>query len=250
MQKKLTEMLHMKREPVGIYFANTTAVCDIDADPKSRNCVIPFLMKVSEGKTVSMDEKSCNCAGGATGCCFGDGFARWNPSIAKLLSQGYGEDAPAQMPAFMKAGERFFCTEDIAERFRNSLPYSERAYPRIVFAPMSKWGEIGEPDLVYLFLNPDQLGALVSMLCSHNGEVTNTISPYCSACQSIMFAADQMEREKPMAVMGLFDISQRYQPLANTLSLTMPYSRWAELSNDLDKSCLTSHSWREIEKRL
>ena len=60
----------------------------------------------------------------------------------------------------------------------------------------------------------------------------------------------EMEREEPMAVMGLFDISQRYQPLANLLSLIMPYSRWEDLSCDLDKSCLTSHSWRMIEKRL
>ena len=250
MQKKLTQMLHMKREPVGIYFGNTTAVCDVDADPQARNCVIPFLMKVSEGITVSMDEKSCNCAGGASGCCFGDGFARWNPSIAKLLSQGYGENAPAFLPAFAKEGERFFCTEEIAEQFRNALPYSERAYPRIVFAPMSRWAEIGTPDLVYLFLNPDQLGAVVSMLCSHNGKVDNTISPYCSACQCIMFAAEQMDKEEPKAVMGLFDISQRYEAMANLLSLTMPYSRWENLSCDLDKSCLTSHSWKKIEKRL
>ena len=250
MQRKLAEMLHMENEPVGIYFANTTVVCDMNAKPETRNCVIPLLMKAAEGLTISMDEKSCNCAGGATGCCFGDGFARWNPSIAKLLSQGYGDDAPAQMPAFMKEGERFFCTEEVAETFRNSLPYSQKAYPRIVFAPMSRWEETGNPDLVYLFVKPDQLGALVSMLCSHNGQVTNTISPYCSACQSIMFAAEQMEKEYPMAVMGLFDISQRYQPLANMLSLTMPYSRWADLSCDLDKSCLTSHSWRMIEKRL
>ena len=250
MQKRLTQMLHLKREPVGIYFANTTAVCDLDADPRARNCVIPLLMKASEGQIISMDEKSCNCAGGATGCCFGDGFARFDPSIAKLLSQGYGEDAPARMPAFMKDGERFFCTEEVAERFRNALPYSETAYPRIVFAPMSRWAQIGAPDLVYLFVSPDQLGALVSMLCSHNGEINNTVAPYCSACQSIMFGAEQMEKEHPMAVMGLFDISQRYQPLADMLSLTMPYSRWAELSCDLDKSCLTSHSWRNIEKRL
>lgn len=250
MQKKLVQMLHLEREPVGIYFANTTAVCDLDANPEKRNCVIPLLMKVSEGTIISMDEQSCNCAGGATGCCFGDGFARWNPSIAKLLSQGYGENAPPQMPAFMKDGERFFCTEEIAEKFRAALPYSEKAYPRIVFAPMSRWDEIGEPDLVYVFVNPDQLGAMVSMLCSHNGRLINTISPYCSACQSIMFAAEQMEQENPMAVMGLFDISQRYQPLVNTLSLTMPYSRWVELSTDLEKSCLTTHSWRAIEKRL
>ena len=250
MQKKLTEMLHLQREPIGIYFANTEAVCDMDAKPEARNCVIPLLMKVSEGQTISMDEKSCNCAGGATGCCFGDGFARLNPSICKLLSQGYGEDAPPQMPAFVKEGERFFYSEAVAEQFKNALPYSERAYPRIVFAPMSRWEEIGEPDLVFVFVNPDQLGAMVSMLCSHNGKVINTIAPYCSACQSIMFGAEQMDQEEPKAVMGLFDISQRYQPLANLLSMTMPYSLWTGLSKDLDKSCLTTHSWRAIEKRL
>ena len=250
MQRKLTQMLHMKREPVGIYFANTTAVCDMEANPKSRNCVIPLLMKVSEGLIISMDEESCNCAGGATGCCFGDGFARWNPTICKLLSLGYGDNLPPQMPAFAKEGERFFVTEDLAGKFKNALPYSEIAYPRIVFAPMSRWNEIGQPDLVYLFVNPDQLGALVSMLCSHNGKIFNTITPYCSACQSIMFAADQMNKEEPLAIMGLFDISQRYQSLANLLSLTMPYSLWDGLTRDLDKSCLTTHSWHAIEKRL
>ena len=59
-------MLHLEREPVGIYFANTTAVCDLDANPEKRNCVIPLLMKVSEGTIISMDEQSCNCAGAAT----------------------------------------------------------------------------------------------------------------------------------------------------------------------------------------
>lgn len=250
MQRQLAQMLHMEREPVGIYFGNTTAVCDMDAKPETRNCVIPILMKVSQGTVVSMDEKSCNCAGGATGCCFGDGFTRWNPSIRKLLSQGYGENAPANMPEFLKEGERFFCTEELADRFVKALPYSDKAYPRIVFAPMSRWADIGQPDLVYLFVNPDQLGALVGMLGSHNGEITNTIAPYCSACQSILYGAQQMEQERPMAVMGLFDISQRYKPLANMLSLTMPYSLWAGLAEDLDKSCLTTHSWRAIEARL
>lgn len=250
MQKKLTEMLHLKREPVGIFFANTSAVCDLDASPQKRNCVIPLLMEVSSGRVISMNEESCNCAGGATGCCFGDGFARWNPTIHKLLSQGYGENAPEGMPQFMKEGERFFCTEEIAQQWVKSLPYSQKAYPRIVFAPMSRWEEIGIPDLVYLFLLPDQLGAVVGMLGSHNGRITNTISPYCSACQSIMFGAEQLEKPEPMAVIGLFDISQRYASLANELSLTMPYSLWEGLHLDLEKSSLTTHSWRAVEKRL
>ena len=250
MQKKLTEILHMKREPVGIYFANTETICDMDANPEVRNCVMPLMMKASEGQVISMDEKSCNCAGGATGCCFGDGFTRLNPAISKLLSQGFGENAPEQMPQFMKEGERFFCTEDVADKFKNQLPYSEKAYPRIVFAPMSRWNEIGTPDLVYLFVTPDQLGAIAGMLGFHNGRQNNMISPYGSACQSIMFGAEQMEQEQPAAVLGLFDISQRYPQLANLLSLTMPYSIWADLSVDLDIKCVSSHSWRAIEKRL
>lgn len=53
-----------------------------------------------------------------------------------------------------------------------------------------------------------------------------------------------------MAIMGLFDIAQRSKVFANYLSLTMPYALWNGLSEDLDKSCLASHSWKEIEKRL
>lgn len=250
MQTKLVQMLHLRSEPVGIYFANTTAVCDRTADPNTRNCVMPLLMAASNGQVISMDEKSCNCAGGAVGCCFGDGFSRLNPSIEKLLSQGYGEDAPAGMPDFMKEGERFFCSEDVARKWRQSLPYSERAYPRIVFAPLSRWHDTGIPDLVYLFLNPDQLSAIMGMLGSHSGQRFTTVTPYGSACQSILFGAEQLEQAEPKAVMGLFDISQRYAALSNLLSLTIPYSLWIGLSQDLARSSLTTHSWHEIEKRL
>ena len=130
------------------------------------------------------------------------------------------------------------------------MPFSEKGYPRVVFAPMSKWKEVGNPDVVFTFANPDQISALVTMLGSHNGETLNTLAPFGAACHSIVYAAYQIEKEKPMAIMGLFDISQRRETLANNLSITMPYALWAELEEDLDKSCLTTHAWKEIEKRL
>ena len=34
------------------------------------------------------------------------------------------------------------------------------------------------------------------------------------------------------------------------VSLTVPYSLWETMNQDLDKSCLTTHSWKEIEPRL
>ena len=142
-------------------------------------------------------------------------------------------------------GRGFFCSEELAQKWRDNIPYSEKGYPLIVFAPLSRWNEIGAPDIIYIFAKPDQLSALVTMLGSHNGEALNTIAPFGSACQSIVYAVDQIEKERPMAIMGLFDISQRYDDLKDFLSLTIPYTLWEELIKVLDKSCLTTNSWKK-----
>ena len=33
MENKLTEWLHLKSEPIGIFLGNTDVVCDLDASP-------------------------------------------------------------------------------------------------------------------------------------------------------------------------------------------------------------------------
>ena len=101
-----------------------------------------------------------------------------------------------------------------------------------------------------VFADADRISVLVTMLGFHNGRTVNTIVPYGAACHSIVFAAEQLDSDDPMAVMGLFDISQRSKAIANYLSLTMPRALWESMSEGLDRSCLTTHSWREIEKRL
>ena len=148
-----------------------------------------------------------------------------------------------------KEGERFFCDADVAMKWRSNMPFSEKGYPRTVFAPLSRWEEIGTPDLVYIFANPDQISALVIMQGFHSGKAMNTVAPFGAACHSILYAAQQMEQEDPCAVMGLFDISQRSAALKNYLSMTMPWKLWENMTRDLDKSCLTTHSWRKIEQR-
>ena len=222
MQSKLVEMLHLDLEPVGIYFGNTEAECDVVAEPGKRNCVVPFLLSAARGKVAGIAEEGCTCPGGTVGLCFGE----------------------------MKEGERFFCDEETALKWRNAMPFSDRGFPRVVFAPESRWEEVGEPDLVLVFADADRISALVTMLGFHNGRIVNTVVPYGAACHSIVFAAEQLGSDDPMAVMGLFDISQRSKAIANYLSLTMPRVLWEGLQEGLDRSCLTTHSWREIEKRL
>ena len=249
MKSKLVEMLHLQLEPVGVFLGNTDAICDTQAQPSTRNCVVPFLLSAARGKVVGIDDEGCTCPGGTVGCCFGDGFTRKNPNIHVMLSQGMGDAAPPQAPIHLKEGERFFCDADTALKWRNTMPFSDAGFPRVVFAPESRWGEIGTPDLVLVFADADQLSALVTMLGFHNGRALNTIAPYGAACHSIVFAAEQLGKDEPMAVLGLFDISQRSKAIANYLSLTMPHALWTDMAADLDKSCLTTHAWKQIESR-
>ena len=250
MDVQLIQMLHLELEPVGIFLGNTDAECDIAASPEKRNCIVPLLLSAARGKVISVDEESCNCPGGAVGCCFGDGFTRGNPNIHIMLSQGMGDAAPPNAPIHMKEGERFYCTEELALKWRAEMPYSEKGYPRVVFAPQSRWGGIGNPDLVLVFANADQISAMVALLGFHNGRALNTIAPFGAACHSIVYSVEQMEQDEPLAVMGLFDISQRNRAIEDYLSLTMPFALWEKLSCDLDKSCLTTHAWKAIEERL
>ena len=193
----------------GIFLGNTSAICELEASPQKRNCVIPFVLAAAKGKITSLDEDGCTCPGGAVGACFGDGFTRLNPNIHVLLSQGLGAKAPAEAPPMLKEGERFFCDAETALKWRNNMPFSDKAYPRVVFAPLSRWSEVGTPDLVLIFANADQISALVTMQGFHNGKAVNTLAPFGAACHSIVYAAEQIDKEEPYAIMGLFDISQR-----------------------------------------
>lgn len=112
MNKKLVERLHLELEPVSIFFGNTTAKSELEANPEKRNRIVPFLMAAVKGKIASMDEAGCTCPGGAVGACLGDGFTRLDPNIHVTLSQGLGNNISEVMPPhrieMMSKGERFF----------------------------------------------------------------------------------------------------------------------------------------------
>ena len=67
MQSKLVEMLHLDLEPVGIYFGNTEAECDVVAEPGKRNCVVPFLLSAARGKVAGIAASGADYESAAKG---------------------------------------------------------------------------------------------------------------------------------------------------------------------------------------
>ena len=88
--------------------------------------------------------------------------------------------------------------------------------------------------------------------------ITDQYIEYINAMQEMdldissdfLVVATELLYIKSKALLPKHEEEEDPEALANSLSLTMPYSLWEGLSDDLDKSCLTTHAWKEIEKRL
>ena len=251
MNDKLVEMLHLELEPVGIFLGNADAECDTLAQPGKRNCVVPFLLSAARGKVVGIDEEGCTCPGGTVGCCFGDGFTRKNPNIHKMLSQGLGDTAPPQAPIHLKEGERFFCDEETALKWRNSVPFSDAGYPRVVFAPQSRWSEIGEPDLVLVFANPDQLSALIVLHGYDKAEYDRVIATTASGCASMVrIPLNELKSDKPRAVITATDLAARKFVNEGEVAFAVTGPEFEKMLSVTEECFFHSPVWKPVRNRL
>ncbi|WP_251211929.1 DUF169 domain-containing protein [Adlercreutzia murintestinalis] len=255
MNGNLAEALKLSHRPVGIWFGSEEPRgYDPDAQPSSR-CVLPYLLAASAGKSFCMREEDVKCPGGAVGLGFGDAFEKRHASTRFLLSHGEeseGYDPQVKLPPQMKRGERFFDCPDTVMRWKGSLGLEEADYLYVCMTPLDDAAGRPydrDPDLVFLLANPDQLSALVIMCGYRNGRPLNVVAPFCGACQSILLAKQELAKEDPMAILGMFDLAQRHRVEKDLLSLTMVYGTYEALERDCDEGCLASHAWGQITER-
>lgn len=249
MKGNLAQELNLLWEPVGIFFADKKPTEAIEFPTDKRVCVVSMIRASINGKIVVVSDETCRCPGGAVGLCFGDAFTRRNHKTTQLLSTGMGLESSPKLPDHFKHGERFFASPEIAQRWKESLPYTETQSLYRVFAPLSKCKEDNPPDLVYLFANPDQISALVIMSGFYRGTALNVIAPFASACQSILFAYQELKEQQPKAIMGGFDLSQRHRFPKDLLTLTMPHCMFKEIESGINEGCLTTEAWKKIARR-
>ena len=281
MHYDIQDLLQMELEPVGIFYCDEAPQDALTLRSDRRNCVADMLMGAARGKTIVMTEETCSCAGGAVGLGFGDAFTQRNHPTRYLLSTGMAqvpEGEEVKLPPHMQEGERFFADPCVTDVWRSSLPFGDYQGKQVVFAPAKDWPETTSfketvpskndhhegdgrkkngsgvcknnfPELVCLFVNPDQLSALVSMAGFRSGNRLETIAPFGAACHSIIYALDQAKSENPKMVLGYFDVSQRAKIPANLLTVTLPYSLFVRFEEDAHKGCLSSHAWVDLMKK-
>lgn len=248
MQSRIAEAIALKHSPVAILLTNTRPEGAAQFKEGSwRGCAAAMLRAASDGRTVVFDRKTFGCPGGGTGLGFGNcyiGFA-----IDRLLSTGGKAELPNGQAFDMGEGEGFFESPEAAARWAEALPYRDAPTEYIVFKAIDQVAEGEDVSLVLMFVNPDQLSALVTLAGFRRGGFGNTVSPWGAACQSILFAYKEAESGNPRGVMGYFDISQRGKISRELLSYTMPYSLYLEMESGVDDSFLRQDTWRKLRDR-
>lgn len=254
MQEKLVEKLGLKYQPVGIWFTDAEPENVIFPRSDKRSCVVDLMRGVTNGRDIATTDVTTTCPGGAVGLCFGDAFTRRNHFTNYLLSMGKGapggENVP--LPPHMAEGERFYDCPETVQKWRDELPFAE-AGTYVVMRRLDHWAntsEAREPDLVWMLVNPDQISAMVASAGYRTGRACNMIAPQCAACQSVMYAYQQIGTEEPQMVLGAFDLAQRSKLDAGVLSLTMPYAVFAAIADDCEVNALSSHSWIKVRNRI
>ena len=100
-----------------------------------------------------------------------------------------------------------------------------------------------------MFVNPDQLSALVTLAGFRTGAVHTSVSPWGGACQSMLFAHAEAEKGQPSGVIGFFDIAQRSKVDREVLTYTMPYRLFLEMEASVEESFLRTDAWIKVKQR-
>ncbi len=247
MDSQLLEALKLNMQPVAVILTDEKPEDGLHFKADSqRGCVAAFLVASSKkNRTAFFDRHSFGCPGGGTGLGFGDQYQDF--PIDCLLSTGDPE--LHQGESSLAEGERFFKNPGVARKWVDSLPLTNVPAEYVVFKPWEQLTAEDEPTLIIFFVNADQLSALVVMADYQRGTNLSITAPFGAACQSILFGYAEAKRENPRAVLGFFDISQRKAVDREILTLTVPFSLFQEMEDNVPGSFLEMHPWKKLQER-
>ncbi len=165
------------------------------------------------------------------------------PNIEYFLSCGI----PGELE-----GERYIKTPELARKYFGTMKPKPAPANYCVFKPVEHFqgGDV-KPEVVAFFATPDILSGLFT-LTNYALETTDAVyAPFGSGCSTILtYPLKEAEKEAPRAVIGMFDVSARPMVENETLTISMPYSVFSKLLENVFESFLQTESWKKVLNRI
>jgi uncharacterized protein (DUF169 family) len=231
--------LGLKESPLGIYYTENKPE-GITPKPGIHLCMIALLKKARrDGETVYFDKDHFGCAGGGYYMGF---LVTPRPNIEYFLSCGI----PGEME-----GERYIKTPEIARSYFGKMSPRPAPAPYCVFKPIEKFQTGETPEVVAFFAPPDILSGLFT-LTNYALEIMDGVkTPFGSGCSAILtHPLKEAAEGHPRAILGMFDVSARPMVEKDVLTLSMPYSIFLKLLENVSGSFLETESWKKVRERI
>ena len=248
MLSKIAEAIKLAGSPVAVILTDTKPEKAAQFKEHHWGCVGAMLVMASKNRTAAFDRRTYGCVGGGVALGFGNTYEGF--PIEKLLSTGGGVYTDPYRNGQPIEGELYFKSPELACKFVDSLPMRDVKAEYVVFKPLELLEPHETPETVVMFVNPDQLSALVVLANFGRGHNMNVISPQIAGCQSILYGFAEADREEPRAVIGMFDITVRRLVPPDILSFTMPWKLFLTMEADVTGSFLEHDQWAKIKERI
>jgi COG2043 family uncharacterized protein len=268
MESKLAEAIGLETKPVVVVWADSAPEGATRFKQGRWGCVVSMFAAAAKGRVGAFDRQTYGCWGGGVGLGFGnryetfpggiEGFCRFladgNDSCedGRRIGQqvvGWGDRRLAD--DFLH-GERYLKDASVTGRFLDALPMRDIPAQYVVVKPL----DLADPEkedikTVNLFVDPDQLSALVVLANYTEPDLENVAVPWGAACQIMgIFAYRELERDHPRALIGLTDLSARQNVRAsigaNVMGFTMPWPMFLKMEQNVEGSFLQGPTWQTL----
>lgn len=164
------------------------------------------------------------------------------PKLEYFLSCGI----PGEME-----GERYIKTPELAREFIGMRKPRRAPASYCVFKPIEKFQGEEKPEVVAFFVPPDILSGLFTLTGYSLESLEAVNSPFGSGCSTILtYALKEAEKKEPHAILGMFDVSARPMVEKDILTLSMPFSVFLRLLENVSGSFVGTESWKKVRQRI
>jgi len=226
--------------PITFYYTDNPGDAQIfRTAEEGLHCLIGDLAAIRQGKTLCFDTKSVACFGGKRYLGFTQNLM---PNFEYFLSCG--------IPGKLE-GERYKKTPELVRELFKDVPAFTAPAKYIIFKRWDALDEKDQPQVVVFFAPPDVLSGLFTL--ANYDEPTNeaVFCPMGAGCGTIVqYPYSEVQKDRPRAVLGMFDVSARPGVDATSLTFSIPIQKFERMVDNMDESFLITGSWQKVKDRI
>jgi hypothetical protein len=224
--------------PIVFFYTDTEDETPPAPTPSDHRCIIGPLAQVRNGRSLRFHAGNCGCWGARRYL----GFTQEvSPNFEYFLSYG--------IPGTLE-GERYKKSPELVRAFMAKRPGFTAPARFIVFKRWDKLEAQDAPEGVIFFARPDVLSGLFT-LANYDESEDAVFSPFAAGCGTLVqHTYLESKRERPRAILGMFDVSARPYVPADVLSFAVPMAKFQRMIDNMEESFLITPSWAQVCKRI